>query len=165
MGFKYTISELAETLSVSRTTIEKKIRKMGIETVVKHVNNRAVKAVELTSKQLNEFGIEISNETIETHNETSFVSQNSQLDQGEIVNKILEYSKGYNDRIESYIERALKAELQQKLIEDSENRKDKELIRLNAELKQVLEQSKQLKRENEELKQKINKKWWKIRVI
>ncbi len=169
MGFKYTISELAEALNVSRTTVEKKIKKMGIETVVKHVNNRAVKAVELTGKQLSEFGIEqsfkSSNESIETSFETIPENSVSQLNQTEIINKILEYSKGYNDRIETYIERALKAELQHKLIEDSELRKDKEISRLSANLKQVSEQLKQLKQENENLKEQINKKWWQIKIL
>lgn len=153
MGLKYTRSELAQMFGVSIETIKNWASKEGFKEDFKTINNRKIKAYDLTEEEFNNLkhakGIETEFKTNETPFESSFKTQNetskSEYLPTELIDKILDYSDKYNERIETYIERAVKAEAQQKLIETSERSKDDEINRLNALVKQLTEEIKQLK--------------------
>jgi len=155
MGFKYTRSELAQLTGLSIETIKKRALKMGLKEGVKTINNRDVIAYELSEKDLQdlkhvlniEIPFESSFKTIQPEFENPIKTPENTANTVEIVDKLIELSKYNDDRVEKYIERALKAEQQQKLIEMSEVNKDDEINRLNALVKQ-------LSLENEKLKQK-----------
>ncbi len=155
MGFKYTRSELAQLTGLSVETIKKRALKMGLKEGVKTINNRDVIAYELSEKDLQklkhvlnvEIPFETSFKTVQPEFENAIKTPESVVNPVEMVDKLIELSKYNDDRIEKYIERAIKAEQQQKLIETSEVSKDAEINRLNALVKQ-------LQAENEKLKQK-----------
>lgn len=167
---KYTRSELAQEFDKSVETIKKWAKRYGFKTTVKTINNREVIAYELSEKDLerikNDLGFETEFETnqkqIETPlNDSSNVTE-TQYSQAELIDKILEYSNNYNNRIETYIERAVKAEAQQKLIEVSEAGKDAEINRLNALVKEYENKIKILETE---LELERKKPFWKKGLI
>ena len=70
MGNIYTISELCSLLSVTRPIVEKRLLKLGFDTdskcTTKIINNREIKAYELSQEQEHAIGIE---KILNTHNE------------------------------------------------------------------------------------------------
>ncbi len=170
MGLKYTRTELAQEIGRSIETVKKLALKRGLKECFKSINNRDVIAYELTEQELsqlkNEIGIETSfndvNQTIETNLNDRFKTAKSEYSQVELIDKILDYSDKYNQRIETYVERAVKAEQKHKLIEMSEANKDNEINRLNALVKQLQEENKNL---NQQLEQERSKPFWKKKVL
>lgn len=164
-----TRSELAQELNVSIETVKKDAFKRGFKETFKIINNRRVKAYELTEDQLSmlkrEKGVETGFKSSTESNEPPFEGYEVQPQTLEMINstidKILDYSEKHNERLEIYIERALKAEQQQKLIETSEARKDDEINRLNALVKQLQDENTKLKAENEQLKSRFKWNFWK----
>jgi hypothetical protein len=155
---KYTVSQLAEELNTSIVTANKWMIQKGFKTVTKEINNREVKAYELTEQQLenlkHEKGIETPLRTLETPLETVYKMPEIQLNQNDIIQKVIDFSNDHIKDLKNSYERVMKAELSQKLIEDSERRKDDELHRLNAVIKELNITIETLKAENEKLKQK-----------
>lgn len=155
MGFKYTRSELAQITGLSVETIKKRALKMGLKEDFKTVNNRDVIAYELSERDLQdlkhvlntEIPFETPFKTVQPEFENPVDVSKNAVNPLDLTDKLIELSKYNDDRVEKYIERALKAEQQQKLIETSEASKDKEIHRLNALVKQ-------LQAENEKLKQR-----------
>ena len=155
---KYTISELSEELNTSIVTAKKWMIQKGFKSVTKEINNREVQAFELTESQLenlkHEKGIETPLKTLDTPLETVYKMPEIQLNQNEIIQKVIDFSNEHIKDLKNSYERVFKAELQQKLIEDSERRKDEELHRLNAVIKELQITNETLLKENQQLKQK-----------
>lgn len=163
-------SELAKELDVSIETVKKDALKKGFKEAFKTINNRQIKAYELTEAQLNELKME---KGVETPIETSFESSETYEDTsnntdealGNIttaLDKILDFSKEHNERIETYIERALNAEMQTRLLTTSEANKDEELNRLNALVKELEMRIKTLE---SELEAERKRPFWKRNVL
>jgi len=166
MGLKYTRTELAQEINRSIETVKKLALKKGFKECFKTINNREVIAYDLTNGELvqlkNEIGNESQNQTYETPINSQSETPKIDYSQVELIDKILDYSDKYNKRIETYVERAVKAEQQQKLIEMSEANKDAEIHRLNALVKQLKDENQEFK---QQLEQERNKPFWKKKVL
>jgi hypothetical protein len=180
MSKKLTVAELSQVLGVSVNTTWKKIKKRGLTTVKDMVNNREITFVlledgeyeELVSESsvhhpVNSLGYDSNYEDIDTIHEGVKMpssSFDSHVDVFSIVERVMDYSKEMNNQVKEYINRVIDAEMQVKLLEDSENRKNNEYHRISAENKELRLKFEILEKENLELKEKIKKyeaKWWK----
>jgi len=132
MGNIYTISELCNLLSVTRPIVEKRLEKLWdnkeIPYTYKTINNREIKAIELSGEQEHAIGIgDVKNtpseSPINTHGEQSKALPSNE----ELVLKILNFSDKYNTDMKSYIDRVINAESQLLLLEDKT--KDKEFFK------------------------------------
>lgn len=179
MSKKLTVAELSQVLGVSVNTTWKKIKKKGLTTVKDTVNNRDITFVLLTDGEYDELisdssvhnpingvGYESNYEDFETIHEGVKVpssSFDSHVDVNSIIERVMDYSKEMNNQVKEYINRVIDAEMQVKLLEDSENRKDSEYHRITAENKELRLKIEIAEKENLELKEKIQKyeaKWW-----
>jgi len=128
---------------------------MGLKECFKTINNREIIAYDLSEQDLQDLqqalNVETPFGTINSKIETPIKTSDSSVSPLDLTDKLIEYSKYNDERIEKYIERAFIAEQKQKLIETSEINKDAEINRLNALVKQL----------QSELEIR-NKKWWRI---
>lgn len=163
MGLIYTRSELAKEIHRSVETVKKIAIKRGLKETFKTINNREIVAYEVDTAVLNEIKEECGIETrFETSSESSETPYNTPYDIPqtpniivETMDRILEFSNEHNQRLETYIERALKAEQQQRLLEVSETSKDDEINRLNALVKELQMAVKTHEKEKAQLVQKL----------
>ncbi len=141
MGFKYTISELAKAFNCSNPTAEKEALRKGFKPCFKIQNNKEVKAFEspydLFPDKEHADNENTSLESFETPLKSSENITQMQLNPMEVIEKVMQFSNDHINDLKNTYERVLKAESQQKLIEDSERRKDAEIHRLNASLKHL----------------------------
>jgi len=192
MGNLYTISDLCQLLSVTRPIVDKKLKRLWNNQPIPYtsttVNNRDIKAIELTEKQLSILGItdteQNSNDTdIETHNNTYNEPVKLSYHSDDIIYKIIDQSNEYVTRIESYTQRIINAESQVKLLTMVDSNKDYEINELrannkklqmeNTELVQKIYElefkNQHLAKENQELNQQLelerNKPFWKKKVL
>jgi ABC-type uncharacterized transport system permease subunit len=154
---KYTILELSQEIKRSRPVTEKWAVRLGFESTTKLINGKEVKAYNLSERQLIDLKHALGeDDTIEAEYEPRYEPTTKQpensFNPADLVNAVNEIHRENNKRLESYMDRALLAEAQQKLITTSEASKDNEIYRLQAELKQALSRIETL--ENEKLKQK-----------
>ena len=171
MGNLYTISDLCQLLSVTRPIVEKKLKRLFHNQPIPYtsttVNNRDIKAIELSEKQLSMLGIsDIDHTCININNDTPINAYSEPIrsanNNDELIFKIIDQSNEYVTRIESYTQRIIDAESQVKLLTIIENNKDAEINELRAK-------NKHLESENQELKQQLqqeqNKPFWKKKVL
>ncbi len=164
MSKEYLISEFAAEFEVSVNTAWKWIKKQGLNTELKNINNRDVNVVILsdeeyknlyskkfgklpgeantsaneTNNDMNEYFEDAEYEHINTNQHTNPMSQ--QLDTRNIIESVMNYSKDMNNHIKEYIDRIINAESQIRLLEDSERRKDAEYLSLVSNNKILNEQ-------------------------
>lgn len=161
---RYKIVELASILGLTETAIRKKVKRGDFPTVQEVEQNRSVTKILLSDEQLKTL-IEQTNhnktvystikETFAEDSET-VINPNYQVINDNNIDKIMEFTERYIDRLESVYKTLSEKDSQIKLIEDSESRTKREFNELSARVKQ-------LEKENQELKQQLNKKWWKIK--
>lgn len=141
MGLKYTRSELAQQTGLSIETIKKRALKMGLKESFKTINNREVIAYELSDKDLADLkqalNIETPIQTNQTPFETPQESSKQSTSISEVTDKLIEFSKYSTDRLETYIERALKAESEVKLLTVTESNKDNAINELRSQVKEL----------------------------
>lgn len=161
MGFKYTRSELAQLTGLSIETIKKRALKMGLKQCFKTINNKDIIAYELSEQDVEDLKHVLNFETPIEINEipfkTHFKPPENTDNAGTTVDKLIEYARFNDERVERHIQRALNAENQLKMIETSEQKKDNEINRLNAELKQAHTKNEVLEKKLKELE---SKKWY-----
>lgn len=172
MGFKYTRSELAQLTGLSVETIKKRALKMSLKEEFKTVNNRDVIAYDLSESDLQELKHALNTEipfetpfkTVQPEFDNSVNVPKNTVNPLDLTDKLIELSKYNDDRVEKYIERALKAENQKNLIETSEANKDKEIHRLNALLKECNLKVESLEKELAEAKKPPQKTFFGIKI-
>jgi len=179
---KHSIADLAGILGVSRTTVNKKIKKHGFNVVQEYVNSRPLKLILVSDEELQALKTEIElnrddntllNNNAETNLNVSTVNKGvnsikNQADTGNIVENILRHNETVLDQIRYYANSLVEAERNKvKLLEDLEKRKEDEYLKTMAENKQLREQNFQfqaetekLRAENEKLVKKPKFKFW-----
>ena len=175
MSQKYSISDLADILGVSRTTVNKKIKKHGFNIVQEYVNSRPLKLILVSDEELQALKKEIElirddntvlNNNAETNLNVSTGNEGvnhaeSRADTGNIVENILRHNETVLDQIRYYANSLVEAERNKvKLLEDLEKRKEDEYLKTMAENKQLREQNLQFQAEIEKLKKKPKFKFW-----
>ncbi len=165
MTKEYLISEFANEFEVSVNTAWKWIKKQGLNTELKNINNRDVNVVILSDKEynnlyskkfgrlpgeanrnnmnntnndMNEYFEDAEYEHININQHTNPISQ--QVDARNIIESVMTYSKDMNNHIKEYIDRIINAESQIRLLEDSERRKEAEYLSLVSNNKILNEQ-------------------------
>jgi hypothetical protein len=170
----YTISELCELLSVTRPVVEKRLERIDnkpplnthITWTNKIINNREIKAVELSTEQEHAIGlnndVNTQNYVYNTPNETHIKQSEKQtVLTEEMFYKVMEYQKGYQADLKSYTDRVINAETQLKLLEVSEASKDSEINRLRA---LCTEYEARIKTLAEQLEKERRRKFWQRNV-
>ena len=155
---RYKIVELASILGLTETAIRKKVKRGDFPTVQEVEQNRSVTKILLSDEQLKTL-IEQTNhnktvystikETFAEDSET-VINPNYQVINDNNIDKIMEFTERYIDRLESVYKTLSEKDSQIKLIEDSESRTKREFNELSARVKQ-------LEKENQELKQQLNR--------
>jgi len=170
---KYSVADLVGVLGVSRTAVNRKIEKHGFETVQEYVNGRPLKLVCLSNEQIEALKKEVevfkSDNTDTRHSDETFVNnsspvQHSQnlMNTGNLLDSLMKHNETVLSEIRYYADRLVDTERNKvKLLEDSENRKDREIIELRALNITLQERIKLLDTENNQLKQKST--WWKFK--
>ncbi len=162
MSKEYLISEFASEFEVSVNTAWKWIKKQGLKTELKNVNNRDVNVVLLSDEEynnlyskkfgrlpgevntndmnndMNEYFEDAEYEHINVNQHTNPISQ--QVDARNIIESVMTYSKDMNNHIKEYIDRIINAESQIRLLEDSERRKEADYLSLVSNNKILNEQ-------------------------
>jgi len=170
----YTISELCELLSVTRPVVEKRLERIDnkpplnthITWTNKIINNREIKAVELSTEQEHAIGlnndVNTQNYVYNTPNETHIKQPEKQsMITEEFAFKLMEFQREYKTDLKSYSEQIINAEKKLNLLEVSEASKDKELTRLNALVKEYEARIKTL---TEQIEKERRKKFWQRNV-
>ena len=151
MSEKYSISDLTRELGISRTAVNRKIKKYRFNTVQEYVDGRPLKLVELSREQLEalkkeaeinkcdstvtHMGVDtnLNNSTLYQEHETHFIPNKT-------VESILEHSKTMLEQVRHYADQAIESERKQvKLLTNSESIKEQEYLRTQAENKQLQE--------------------------
>lgn len=173
MEKKYSISQLVSLLGISRTAVNRKIKKYSFDTVQEYVNGRPMKLVCVKDEELEALLEEVKH----TKGGASTVSSDAKkLDNTvlnelppyeekpekaqpvnnsgeELVKKVLDQNEKILEQLQHYVDRVVTAESQLKLIETSEKNKEDEYLKIKAE--------------NEHLKAKLaeqekKQNWWKF---
>jgi len=174
---RYKIVELAGILGLTETAIRKKVKRGDFETVQEIEQNRSVTKILLSEEQLKTLIKQTNHNKIvystvkETFTEDSenVISADYQAANENNLDKIMQFTERYIDRLESVYKTLSHKDSQIKLIEDSESRTKHEYNKLTAQVTELLEKVKKLELENNELKQKLsrerNKPFWKKKVL
>lgn len=170
---EFTVAEFSKILNTSVNTAWKKIKKNGLITIKKPVNNREITFVLLNDDQYNNLISEnettnninnnLNNPNYEdyvTLHEQVNIPQN-QIDLVSVIENVMSYSRDMNNQIKDYVDRVINAEKQVKLLEDIEKRKDDEFIKSQAKIKELELKVKEL----EEKLKYYESKWWNRNVI
>jgi len=161
----YTVSELANSLECSLPVAKKKALSNHSGTTFKVINGKKLNAYKLSNDKLIELKEEIfrnkltfvkNNDTESAYEVVSGINEvvsNRYVpaEQSPIVEIMREYKNDLKELYKEHNEQLLNTQLQVRLLEDSERRKENEYLRQIAELKT----------ENEKLKQELKKPFWK----
>lgn len=168
-----TVSELSRQLGVSVNTTWKKIHKRGLRTGKQLINNREITVVILDEEEYNELinenigSLPINNTVNNLDYEDTLQSEDvhegekvtpAQGDVVQIIETVMNYSKDMNEQVKEYVDRVITAEMQVKLLEDSENRKKQDFIEIRAKCKELESRISVLVNENLNLKKDIAEK-------
>lgn len=172
---KYKVSELAEILGVSEPAIRKKLKRGVYNTVEETINNRKVTLIKLDDNELSEMIEQAKvNKTIHSTVEPTYTNRTenvtNQINQADILEKIIELSERYNNNMqnvyEKHSEQIAHLNSQVLLLEDSEKRKDNEYLKQIQELRAENQRlHNQLENVTEELEKERKKPFWKRNVI
>ena len=142
---RYSISELAKVLDISRTAVLKKIKKFGYETVSDEINGRNITLVPLTESQVNVLKNDVKKYkgftqgvTLDLTSATGKESVSVNEAGMDVLKQVLKQFDTYNTQLQTYVNRLIESESKVKLLEDSEQRRENEYLSQIAELKTKL---------------------------